>query len=474
MACGIALLAWAGISPGVAHAQAQTDGVPNEKTLEDLLRNKPPPKVPPPTVPAAKKDAAATNASPASGSTPKPPAHRGTLIPMVVVSDAACALELNGDTVSVLEPGAVKKLSVWPGEQLVKCSSSEEPSEVYSAVHNIKAGEQTVLQITLAARVETARQKREAQTQSLAAEDELWAKAGPTGSAASLQAYVEKYPNGRFVDQAKGFLADSTRRAEEDADWQRVATSGQPAAVQSYVEKYPTGRYREAAQQRIEFLKRVPARPALPFPVGDDIWDVLENSTFYLDLPRRSHKVTVQISSTTRSERTKTASANRSETTTREILPLSDKCVVVHSVARKTEPAEAPPEPIDEYQCGQLKLETVVGGKVVRAASLSDVQTFIESDKAQRDKPACDVPSSGPASEFNAALTGAATRYGCAPGEYFFEDLGVWLYELGELDAEKQQYIVPSPGYHFESVADGDPGSKITTTYDSFSWTDAT
>jgi hypothetical protein len=129
---------------------------------------------------------------------------------------------------------------------------------------------------------------------------------------------------------------------------------------------------------------------------------------------------------------------------------------------------------MDDYQCGQLKLETVVSGKLVRAVSLSDVETFIRSDKALREKPSCEVPSSGPASAFHVALTGTATRYGCATGEYYFEDLSVWLYELGEMDTEKQQYILPGPGYHFESVADGDSGGKIMTTYVGFSWTDST
>ena len=134
--------------------------------------------------------------------------------------------------------------------------------------------------------------------------------------------------------------------------------------------------------------------------------------------------------------------------------------------------ADAPPDVTDEYQCGELKLETVVGGKVIRAASLSDVETFLQDDKASREKPSCEVPSSGPANAFHAALTGTATRYGCAAGEYYFEDLSVWLYELGEMDTEKQQYILPGPGYHFESVADGDSAGKITTTYETFSWTD--
>ena len=467
---GIALLALVCTVSALSPVRAQTDGVPNEKTLEEALRKKPLTPKPPVNSGSTMKAAKPTNASPE----PPKPARRGTLIPMVVVSDAACALEVNGDPIAALEPGAVKKLSVWPGDQLVRCASTDEPGEVFSVVQSIKTGEQTVLQIGLASRVEAVRQKREAQAQSLLAEDELWAQAGQSGTAANLQAYLEKYPNGRFVDQAKGFLAESTHRAEEDADWKRAATSTQLAAVQDYVEKYPAGRYLDTAQQRMEFIKRLPVRPVLPFPVGEDIWEALENSAFYLDLPRRSHKVTVKFSSTVLSKPSNGSPVNLSQATTREIVPLSDKCVTLHTVRRKSEPSDAPPDVVDDYQCGQLKLETVVSGKLVRAVSLSDVETFIQSDKALREKPPCEVPSSGPATAFHAALTGTATRYGCATGEYYFEDLSVWLYELGEMDTEKKQYILPGPGYHFESVADGDSGSKITTTYVGFSWSDST
>jgi hypothetical protein len=458
-------LAWA--ASGLYPLAAQTNGVPDEKTLEEALRKKS-------ATPKASPDAAATKKAAgqanASSESPKP-AHRGTATPMVVVSDVACALEVNGDSIAVLEPGTVKKLSVSPGDQLVKCASTEEPGEIYSGVQNIKAGEQTVLQIVLAPRLEAVRQKREAQAQSLIAEDELWAQAGQNGTPANLQAYLEKYPNGRYVEQANGLLAESARRAEEDADWKRAARSTQMAVVQAFIDKYPAGRYLDAAQQRIAFVKQIPARPNLPFPIEEE---ALENSSLYMDLPRRTHKVTVQISSKVLGEPINgSTSAFWNQATTREIVPLSDKCVLLHTVKRKSEPTGAPPEVIDDYQCGALKLGTVGDGKLIGAVSLSDVEAFLDSDKALRDKPACEIPGSGPANAFHPALTGIATRHGCSSGDYYFEDLNVWLYELGEMDPQKQQYVVPGTGYHFESVADGGSGGKITTSYEAFSWTDS-
>jgi hypothetical protein len=443
----IAFLALTWAVSGLSPAGAQSNGVPNEKTLEESLRKKPVTPKATPNPATTKKVAEPAGASPA----PPKPAHRGTLIPMVVVSDAACALEVNGDPIGALEPDAVKKLSVYPGDQLVKCASAEEPGEIYSAVQNIKAGEQTVLQIGLAARIAAVRQKREAQTQSLAAEDELWGQAGEHGSAANLQAYLDKYPTGRFADQAKEYLTAATRPAQ-------VA---QPEVARP-----------EAARPPTEITIQLPARPDLPFPVGDDIWRALENSPYYMNLPHRTRKVTVSVSSTVHGAPVTGSSVNWSQVSTREIVPLGDRCVMLHTVTRKSEASDVPPDVMDEYQCGELKLETVVSGKVIRAASLSDVETFLQDDKAAREKPPCEVPNSGPASAFHAALTGTATRYGCGSGEYYFEDLGVWLYELGEMDPQKQQYVLPSPGYHFESVADGDSGGKITTTFDAFSWAD--
>jgi hypothetical protein len=420
------LVAVAWVVSGLSPVGAQTDGVPNEKTLEESLRKKSVAPKAPPNPATTKKVAARAGASPAL----QKPAHAAATIPMIVVSDAACALEVNGDPIAALEPDAVKKLDVYPGDQLVKCASTEEPGEVFSVVQNIKAGEQTVLQIGLASRIAALRQKREAQAQSLI--------------------------------------------AEEDVDWKRAAVSTQMPTVQAYVEKYPAGRYLDAAQQRMEFIRHLPARPDLPFPLDNDVWAALEESAFYANLPRRTHKVTVRGSSTVQGEPIKGSSVSWIQATAREIVPVGDKCVMLHSVTRKSEASDAPSDVADEYQCGKLKLETIVGGKLVRAVALSDVEAFLLGEKALREKPPCEIPSSGPANAFHAALTGTATRYGCASGEYYFEDLSVWLYELGEMDPEKQTYVVPSPGYHFESVADGESGGKMTTTYDAFSWTDST
>jgi hypothetical protein len=451
---------------GLSSVRAQTNGVPDEQTLEEALRKKPAVAKPAPN-PVTPKKAAAPDAS---GDSPKP-ARRGTLVPMVVVSDAACALELNGDAVASLDAGAVKKMSVYPGDQLVKCASTEEPGEVYSGVQNIKAGEQSVLQISLAARVAAVRQAREAQAQSLVAEDASWAQAGQDATPANLQAYLDKYPTGRYVEQARGMLAESTRRAEEDADWKRAQASTRMADVQAYLDNYPAGRHAEAAQQRLDTLKQLPARPELPFTVAEETWQSLESSPYYLSLPQHLHRVTVTVSSTVHGEPVKGSAVSWSQTTTREIVPAGGKCTVLRTATRRSDGGDAVPDVTEDYRCGELKLGTLVNGKLVSQVSQSDVDSFLIEDKALREKPSCDLPSTGPASAFHERLTGAATRYGCGSGEYFFEDLGVWLYELGEMDQEKQQYVLPVPGYHFASAAEGDPGARMTTTYVDFSWT---
>jgi hypothetical protein len=464
-AMGIALagLAWA--LSGVAPVLAQANGVPDEKTLEDELTKKKP--VTPKPAPKPVKRTAPANAP---SEAPKPAPAR-TPILLIVESDAACTLEVNGDPIAALELGAAKKLPVPPGDQLVKCVSTEEPSEVYSVVQTLKAGEQKVVEIALASRVEAVRQKRDAGTQRVAAEDTLWGKASAGGTAVDLQGYLDNYPDGRYVAQAKAALTELARRAEEDADWKQVVTSTRLAAVQSYIDKYPAGRHLDAAQQRLSVISRLPPRPILPFTLSEDVWEALENSAFYSDLPRRSHKVTIQMSVKMESQPPKGSSTSWTQVTTREIVPLGDRCVVLQTDTRRSEPNDAPSDVVDDYHCGALTLGTVANGTLVRTVSLSDVESFIADDQTLREKPPCELRSSVPANSFHVELTGAATRFGCGTGDYYFSDLGVWLYELGAMDPEKQQYIVPNPGYHFQSVTDGVEGGKTTTVYERYSWT---
>src|ERR1700675_3493553 len=77
-AYGIAFFAPAWAVSGLSPVGAQTDGVPNEKTLEEALRKKPVTPKAPPNQGTTKKVAGPANASPA----PPKPARRGALIPM--------------------------------------------------------------------------------------------------------------------------------------------------------------------------------------------------------------------------------------------------------------------------------------------------------------------------------------------------------------------------------------------------------
>jgi len=460
----LAALSWA--LSGLAPVLAQSNGVPDEKTLEDeLLKKKP--ATPPPVVKPAKGTTVPANAQ---RETPKPSAGRAPIM-LVVESDAACALEVNGDRIAALEPGAAKKLPVPPGDQLVKCVSTEEPGEVYSAVQNIKVGEQKVVVIALASRIAAIRLKRDEEAQRAAAEDALWSKASQSLAPAELQAYLDKYPDGRHAEQARAGIGELAQRAAEDADWKNVASSTQLAPVRSFIDRYPAGRYLDAALERVDFINHLPPRPALPFSLDESAWEELENSVFYGALPKRSQKVTVQMSMKVRNQPPKGLSTSWTVVTTREILPLGDRCVMFRTDTRSTAPGDAQTNVVDDYRCGSLTLGTLADGKLVRTASRSDVATFLAEDESLRKNPPCDLKASISASIYHSALTGAAIRFGCDKGDYFLSDLGVWLYELGEMDPEKRQYVVPNPGYHYETATDGVPGGKTTTVYERYSWT---
>ena len=447
---------------GVGPAGAQANGVPDEKTLEDELTKKKPPA--PKPIPKRANGAAAV-----TGISKPAPGHKPILL--IVESDAACTLEVNGDPVSVLKPSTAKKLPVPPGDQLVKCVSTEEPSEVYSEVQNLKPGEQKVVEIGLAARIETIRQKRTENTQRVADEDAIWSKASAGGTAADLQGYLDGFPEGRHAAEAKAALVELTHGSLDDADWQQVANSTRLQAVQGYIDKYPSGRHLDAAQQRRSFVSRLPPRPTLPFTLSEDIWEALENSAYYGGLPRRSHAVTIQMSIKMASQPPKGSTSTWTQVTTRKIAPLGDRCAVIQTESRRSEPNDAPSESVEDYRCGALSLATVNNGTVTRTASLSDVTAFVADDQARRDKPPCELETGVPANSFNASLTGTATRYGCAAGDYYFGDLGVWLSELGTLDSAKQAYVVPNSGYVVETAPDGGAGGRTSALYERYSWT---
>ena len=108
---------------------------------------------------------------------------------------------------------------------------------------------------------EAARLEQEARR----AENAHWEATGALGTVAGLQAYLDRYPDGRYAGIAQDRIAaqqqtaaeiaaqqDLEARRAENAHWQVTGALGTIAGLQGYLDRYPNGRYAGIAQQRIE------------------------------------------------------------------------------------------------------------------------------------------------------------------------------------------------------------------------------
>lgn len=105
-------------------------------------------------------------------------------------------------------------------------------------------------------RIETQRRDRE-----------YWNKTGADGTEESLRAYLERYPDGEFSDQAREkldvFERAARRRAEREdlGAWDRAVMAGTQQSYRAYLEAYPQGRFADAARSRIARLSQPETPP---------------------------------------------------------------------------------------------------------------------------------------------------------------------------------------------------------------------
>ena len=98
----------------------------------------------------------------------------------------------------------------------------------------------------------------------LAVELAFWEAAKDSGSHIELEAYLERYPEGAFVELAEARL-ESLRNPPTDlaapngdvsegelAFWNSIKDSGNPDMFRAYLNKYPDGNYAELAQINID------------------------------------------------------------------------------------------------------------------------------------------------------------------------------------------------------------------------------
>ena len=91
-----------------------------------------------------------------------------------------------------------------------------------------------------------------------------WREARARDALASYQSYVERYPAGTHVDEARQRM----RELQEEREWQRAGRLATPEALQRYLAGHPEGRHAAEARDRLaEFLlQRAPAGDGLPVP----------------------------------------------------------------------------------------------------------------------------------------------------------------------------------------------------------------
>ncbi len=95
----------------------------------------------------------------AAKSTAEGAAARARLATLVVQTDAACTLSVNGKKVAQLDSGGITEVRVPPGQSLVSCLSREENIAFEDQVE-ARSGQNTVLRISLAQHVEAAQRSR--------------------------------------------------------------------------------------------------------------------------------------------------------------------------------------------------------------------------------------------------------------------------------------------------------------------------
>jgi outer membrane protein assembly factor BamD (BamD/ComL family) len=108
-------------------------------------------------------------------------------------------------------------------------------------------------------------------------EDILWATVKQNHRAEEYQAYLQAYPQGRYVSAAKVQMQKLTREAEDaarkadDEAWRTAEVLGSSAAIQRYLDSYPQGRHRSKAVPLLDQARLKEVREA-----EDTAWKTAE------------------------------------------------------------------------------------------------------------------------------------------------------------------------------------------------------
>ncbi len=116
----------------------------------------------------------------------------------------------------------------------------------------------------------------------------FWEETGDTGGEAGLRAYLDRFPDGIFADQAKlalKQLENSKLRQAADVDrdaWNAARLQNSETAYLDYLREQPTGAFRKEAAERIEAIRKSNDRGS-----DDKVAIAAENALGLTNLARR-------------------------------------------------------------------------------------------------------------------------------------------------------------------------------------------
>jgi len=152
--------------------------------------------------------------------TPKTGAPAATGI-LLITTDAACKLAVDGEDAGELAAGASKRLTLPFGEHLVRAVSNDEPTASVEWAGKVEKPEQALVRLVLAEKVAAIKSKPlPASATPTQAEVVIWKSIENSTRVEDFRAYIQKYPDGAFstlaLARVEKLEADAMAKETED------------------------------------------------------------------------------------------------------------------------------------------------------------------------------------------------------------------------------------------------------------------
>ncbi len=258
------------------------------------------------------------------------------------------------------------------------------------------------------------------------------------------------------------------------------------------------------APERVVRADSVPPRPSILNPVSEEIWRLIEDSDAYRNHPKPK-PIRIISNETVQTEHTGAATKglpNAGPKTVVKIVtikPISDRCV-----SRRIDDGSAA-STVEAFSCGIIPIGITLRGQPgstlveldlkgslfpMRVGATSfiserNVAEYVKGRKSEMSSSTkCEVIGKESAKELDPQLSGSAWKIHCSKdfnihnitqvsrqsNDYYLEELGVMLSDIGQLDTPSNRYVLPTPGSKTVRVTEGEYGSRITTTFSSYEW----